>query len=96
MLKSIVRWVDNRVGTTKFTRKSLNKVFPDHWSFMLGEVALYCFIVLIATGTYLTFFFTPASNASSTTARMCRSTARMCPRHTGRCSTSASMSKTDC
>lgn len=57
MLKSIVRWVDNRVGTTKFTRKSLNKVFPDHWSFMLGEVALYCFIVLIVTGTYLTFFF---------------------------------------
>ncbi|MEP7045885.1 MAG: ubiquinol-cytochrome c reductase cytochrome b subunit, partial [Ilumatobacteraceae bacterium] len=57
MLKGIVRWIDNRVGTTKFTRKSLDKVFPDHWSFMLGEVALYCFIVLIATGTYLTFFF---------------------------------------
>ncbi len=57
MLKALVRWVDNRVGTTKFTRKSLNKVFPDHWSFMLGEVALYCFLVLVATGTYLAFFF---------------------------------------
>ena len=57
MLRGIVRWVDNRVGTTKFTRKSLNKVFPDHWSFMLGEVALYCFVVLVTTGTYLTFFF---------------------------------------
>ena len=36
------------VGGTKFTRKALDKVFPDHWSFMLGEVALYCFVVLIA------------------------------------------------
>jgi ubiquinol-cytochrome c reductase cytochrome b subunit len=61
MIKRLVRWVDNRVGTTKFTKKTLNKIFPDHWSFMLGEVALYCFVVLIATGTFLTFFFHPSS-----------------------------------
>jgi ubiquinol-cytochrome c reductase cytochrome b subunit len=42
-------------------RKSLlNKVFPDHWSFLLGEIALYSFIVLLITGTYLTFFFVPS------------------------------------
>ncbi len=38
-------------------RKQLNKVFPDHWSFLMGEIALYSFIVLILTGTYLSFFF---------------------------------------
>ena len=38
-------------------RTALNKVFPDHWSFMIGELALYCFVVLVLTGVYLTFFF---------------------------------------
>src|SRR5205807_8523827 len=32
-------------------------VFPDHWSFLLGEVALYAFLVLVGTGIYLTLFF---------------------------------------
>jgi ubiquinol-cytochrome c reductase cytochrome b subunit len=53
------RWFDERLGMSRFARKSLDKVFPDNWSFMLGEVALYSLLVLIATGTYLTFFFTP-------------------------------------
>ena len=60
--RRLVESVDDRVGGTTFTRKALDKVFPDHWSFMIGEVALYCLLVLIATGTYLTFFF----HASST------------------------------
>ena len=51
------RWLDERLGTTKFGRSALNKVFPDHWSFILGEVAMYCLIVLILTGVFLTFFF---------------------------------------
>ncbi len=42
---------------TKFGRSSINKVFPDHWSFILGEVAMYCLVVLILTGVFLTFFF---------------------------------------
>ena len=41
-------------------RKQLNKVFPDHWSFMMGEIALYSFIILLLTGTYLSFFFDPS------------------------------------
>jgi quinol---cytochrome-c reductase cytochrome b subunit len=41
-------------------KKTLRYVFPDHWSFLLGEVALYSFVVLVATGIYLTFFFEPS------------------------------------
>ena len=50
-------WVDDRLGSSNFVRRSLNKVFPDHWSFMLGEIALYSFIILLLTGTYLTLFY---------------------------------------
>jgi ubiquinol-cytochrome c reductase cytochrome b subunit len=50
-------FVDERLTVAAPTRKYLNKVFPDHWSFMMGEIALYSFIILILTGTYLTFFF---------------------------------------
>jgi ubiquinol-cytochrome c reductase cytochrome b subunit len=53
-------WFDDRLGGAKYIRKSLNKVFPDHWSFMLGEIALYSFIILLLTGTYLSFFYTPS------------------------------------
>jgi ubiquinol-cytochrome c reductase cytochrome b subunit len=61
MIRRSIRWVDDRLGASKFTRSALDKVFPDHWSFMIGEVALYCLVVLIVTGVYLTFFFVPAS-----------------------------------
>ncbi len=54
-------WVDDRLGSSNFVKRSLNKVFPDHWSFMLGEVALYSFIVLLLSGTYLTLFFEGSS-----------------------------------
>ncbi len=54
-------WVDDRLGSANFVRRSLNKVFPDHWSFMLGEVALYSFIMLLLSGTYLTLFFEGSS-----------------------------------
>ena len=56
----LARWLDKRLGAADFARSTLNKVFPDHWSFMLGELALYCFIILILTGVYLTFFFHPS------------------------------------
>ena len=57
MLRRTYRWLDNRLGASSFTRHALNKVFPDHWSFMLGEIALYSFLVLVLTGTFLSFFF---------------------------------------
>ncbi len=53
-------WFDNRFAGSHFVRTALNKIFPDHWSFMLGEIALYSFVVLIVTGIYLTFFFNPS------------------------------------
>jgi ubiquinol-cytochrome c reductase cytochrome b subunit len=61
IVKRLARWFDQRLGAASFVRTGLNKVFPDHWSFMLGELALYLFVILILTGVYLTFFFTPGS-----------------------------------
>ncbi len=53
--------IDSRLRAAKFVRSALNHVFPDHWSFMLGEVALYSFVVLVLTGTYLALFFHASS-----------------------------------
>ena len=53
-------WFDERLRLAGPIRTQLNKVFPDHWSFMMGEIALYSFIILLLTGTYLTFFFDPS------------------------------------
>lgn len=44
-------------GGVKFIGR---KIFPDHWSFMLGEVALWSLIITIISGTFLTFFFNPS------------------------------------
>nr|WP_218855695.1 ubiquinol-cytochrome c reductase cytochrome b subunit [Nocardioides daedukensis] len=41
-------------------KKNLRKIFPDHWSFMLGEIALWSFVVLLLTGVFLTFWFKPS------------------------------------
>jgi ubiquinol-cytochrome c reductase cytochrome b subunit len=57
VIRALVRFVDQRTGTAPFLRKTLRYLFPDHWSFLLGEVALYAFIVLVATGLYLTLFY---------------------------------------
>ncbi|HEX6663289.1 MAG TPA: cytochrome b N-terminal domain-containing protein [Gaiellaceae bacterium] len=61
MIRSAVSFVDERTGGAPLVRKALRYLFPDHWSFLLGEVALYCFVVLVATGVYLTFFFEPST-----------------------------------
>ncbi len=63
--RRLARWVDDRLGTAYLATKALRKVFPDHWSFMLGELSLYSFVILVVTGVYLTFFFDP-SQAEST------------------------------
>ena len=62
MIRGAVRWVDERTAAAPFVKKALRYVFPDHWSFLLGEVALYAFIVLVATGVYLTFFFVDSTH----------------------------------
>ncbi len=65
MIRRSTRFLDERSGTAPFLLKALRYLFPDHWSFLLGEVALYAFVVLVATGIYLTLFFEP-SLASTT------------------------------
>jgi ubiquinol-cytochrome c reductase cytochrome b subunit len=53
-------WADDRLGLATLAKKNLRKVFPDHWSFMLGEIALWSFVVLLLTGVFLTLWFTPS------------------------------------
>ncbi|MDH6130576.1 quinol-cytochrome oxidoreductase complex cytochrome b subunit, partial [Kitasatospora sp. GP82] len=43
-------WTDGRVGVYSLARANLRKIFPDHWSFMLGEICLYSFVIIILTG----------------------------------------------
>ncbi|MEU6393490.1 cytochrome bc complex cytochrome b subunit [Streptomyces sp. NPDC046939] len=54
-------WADGRLGLYQLAKSQVRKVFPDHWSFMFGEICLYSFIILILTGTYLTYFFEPSN-----------------------------------
>ncbi|MBD2899497.1 Cytochrome bc1 complex cytochrome b subunit [Actinomadura sp. RB99] len=57
-----LNFIDDRLGSTTFFKRNMKKVFPDHWSFMLGEIALYSFIILLLTGTFLTLWFKPSMN----------------------------------
>src|SRR5438309_10462201 len=53
-------WLDDRFHGAKGVRVMMRKVFPDHWSFMLGEIALWSFVILLLTGTFLALFFVPS------------------------------------
>ena len=57
---AVATWADERLGLATAMKKNLRKVFPDHWSFMLGEIALWSFVVLLLTGVFLTLWFTPS------------------------------------
>jgi ubiquinol-cytochrome c reductase cytochrome b subunit len=61
---AVAEWADDRLGLATMMRKNLRKVFPDHWSFMLGEIALWSFVILLLTGTFLTLWFTPSMSDS--------------------------------
>ena len=50
-------YIDERTSISTAVKTLGRKIFPDHWSFMLGEVALYSFIVILLSGTFLTLFF---------------------------------------
>ncbi|WP_285700756.1 ubiquinol-cytochrome c reductase cytochrome b subunit [Actinomadura sp. NBRC 104412] len=52
--------IDERFGGAAWARKSLRKAFPDHWSFLLGEIAMYSFVIIVLTGVFLTLFFQPS------------------------------------
>ncbi|WNB84466.1 cytochrome bc complex cytochrome b subunit [Cellulomonas sp. ATA003] len=53
-------YLDQRTGVGAAVKQFARKVFPDHWSFLLGEVALYSFVVLLISGVFLTLFFVPS------------------------------------
>ncbi|MCX4909491.1 cytochrome bc complex cytochrome b subunit [Streptomyces sp. NBC_00878] len=59
--EKVADWADGRLGVYSLAKTQMRKVFPDHWSFMLGEVCLYSFLILILTGVYLTLFFEPSA-----------------------------------
>ncbi|HEX6875664.1 MAG TPA: cytochrome bc complex cytochrome b subunit [Nocardioidaceae bacterium] len=56
----VATWFDDRLGIATATKKQIRKVFPDHWSFMLGEIALWSFVILLLTGVFLTLWFKPS------------------------------------
>ncbi|MBB5933426.1 cytochrome bc1 complex cytochrome b subunit [Streptomyces zagrosensis] len=56
----VADWADSRLGVYSLAKANLRKIFPDHWSFMIGEICLYSFIIIILTGVYLTMFFNPS------------------------------------
>jgi ubiquinol-cytochrome c reductase cytochrome b subunit len=56
-----IRWLDERLNLAKGGRVFMDKIFPDHWSFLLGEIALYSFIILIATGIFLSLYYIPSA-----------------------------------
>ena len=57
IVRRAVEGLDDRLDGSSFIARNLKKVFPDHWSFMLGELAMYSFVLLILTGTFLAFFY---------------------------------------
>ncbi|MFD8565469.1 cytochrome bc complex cytochrome b subunit [Streptomyces sp. NPDC059639] len=57
----LAAWADVRLGTRGLAKAAARRVFPDHWSFLLWEICLYSFLVLVLTGVYLTFYFHPSS-----------------------------------
>ena len=50
-------YLDERTSLSGLVKELGRKIFPDHWSFMLGEIALWSFVVVLLSGTFLTFFF---------------------------------------
>jgi quinol-cytochrome oxidoreductase complex cytochrome b subunit len=59
-LSGTAKALDDRLGGAGFLSKAMKKAFPDHWSFLLGEIAMYSFFIIILTGVFLTLFFRPS------------------------------------
>src|SRR5262249_24269454 len=55
-------WLDDRFHGARAVRNLMNKVFPDHWTFMFGEIALWTFVIELLTGAYLALYFVPSLN----------------------------------
>jgi ubiquinol-cytochrome c reductase cytochrome b subunit len=62
--RRVGRFFDERLGTGAVLRIAFKKIYPDHWSFYLGEFALYCFVLLVITGVWLTFVYDPSTSGA--------------------------------
>ncbi|SOD58784.1 menaquinol-cytochrome c reductase cytochrome b subunit precursor [Streptomyces zhaozhouensis] len=58
--EKVADWADGRLGIYSLAKANMRKIFPDHWSFLLGEICLFSFIIVMLTGVYLTLFFVPS------------------------------------
>ena len=58
-------YLDQRTGIGTAVKAFARKIFPDHWSFLLGEIALFSFVVLLISGVFLTAFFVPSMNETT-------------------------------
>ena len=56
----VVDFVDQRITASNWLKRNIRKVFPDHWSFLLGEIALFSFIIILLSGVFLTLWFKPS------------------------------------
>jgi ubiquinol-cytochrome c reductase cytochrome b subunit len=61
-MRTVVRHSEERLGASAAIKWALRYVFPDHWSFLLGEIALYAFVVLVGTGIFLTLYYVPSDS----------------------------------
>lgn len=64
IVRRVGRFFDERLGSDAWIRAVCAKIYPDHWSFYLGEFALYSFVLLVATGIWLTFIFQPTAGGA--------------------------------
>jgi cytochrome b-561 len=61
----VFTWLDERLELRKFKAKFLAKAFPTHPTFLLGELALYCFVTLVVTGVFLGLLYEPSTRMVS-------------------------------
>ncbi|NED98612.1 cytochrome bc1 complex cytochrome b subunit [Phytoactinopolyspora halotolerans] len=56
----LVNFIDERITASNWLKRNLRKVFPDHWSFLLGEIAMWSLLLILLSGVFLTFWFKPS------------------------------------
>ena len=56
----LVDFVDRRITASRWARRNEDRAFPDHWSFWLGHIALFSFVVILLSGVFLTLWFKPS------------------------------------
>jgi ubiquinol-cytochrome c reductase cytochrome b subunit len=57
-----LRYTEQRLGGAPLFKWALRYVFPDHWSFLIGEISVYSFMILIVTGVFLALFYVPSDH----------------------------------